>query len=108
MKLRWKRVRNGFWRSQTGPKYRYEIWRSEGHGPGGRPTGVISWGIVRLKTGGRYARYPYDFDHPPRSLKEAKALAQRDASGERARAQGHASGKRTPLRILQPIGFFPT
>jgi hypothetical protein len=109
MKLRWKRASENVWKSQTAAKRRYEIWRWDVRTYGGRPTGIVEYGVARFTSGKRRPRYIYS-DRRLHTLKEAKALAQGHASGEVA-----ASGfKRDivnlarPLRILTPTDFFPT
>jgi hypothetical protein len=81
MKLRWKRTSKDVWKSQTVAKRRYEIFgpRAETY------TRVVSYSIacfaVARSSGRWYVRYIYDV--LPRDLKEAKALAQAHANGER-------------------------
>ena len=91
MKLKWKRVEKDHWKSDTVAsvsrvgvaKRRYEISRREKRTYGG--TVIVEYHLSRFTVGkkrpryfyGDYGDYPYE-DLLPRTLKDAKALAQAD------------------------------
>ena len=110
MKLKWQRVDKDTWKSQIVAGRRYEIGRWEERGPGGRPTGTVRICVVRFARARRSGKWYPRFFHgdQPRTLKEAKAIAQADASASGDRRGWNdpkASAPSAPLRML-PL-FFP-
>jgi hypothetical protein len=77
-----RRMSKYLWKSQTVAKRQYGIGRREIRTYGGRPTGIVEYSVVRFavaRTSGKWYLRLVSYPHQPRTLKEAKALAQEHA-----------------------------